>query len=263
MTRPFRRRIAALLLLAGFVAGARPVPGSLVRAAAAAGPAWQDRSDPDRLFARRDAASVAAAASIWRSRLAARPSDGDAAWKLARALYWTGTNATEDRDARRAVLQDGVAVARRAIAIAPARPEGHFWLAANMGQIAEGFGRREALRYRDDIRKALDAVIAADPGFLHGAAQRALGRWYATVPGMFGGDKKRGEEHLRRSLEYKADSVISLVLLAELLIDTGRRDQARPLLEAATTAPADPEWTPEDARWRERARTLLRARSTP
>jgi thioredoxin-like negative regulator of GroEL len=246
--RPTLCLVAALLL-----AGGAPI----LRAAAPLAPASQDADDPDRLFSRRDASSVAKAAAIWKGRLAAQPTDAEAAWKLSRALYWGAANATETREARRAVLQDGVAVARRAIAIAPSRPEGHFWMAANMGLLAEVFGRREGLRYHDDIKKALDAVIAADPAFLHGSAQRALGRWYATVPGMFGGNKTLGEQHLRRALDYKRDSAITMVLLAELLIETGRRDEARPLLEAAASAPDDPEWAPEDGRFRDRARTLL------
>lgn len=246
--RPLLCLVAALLLASG---------APILRAAAPLTPAYQDADDPDRLFSRRDAPSVAKATAIWKSQLAAHPTDAEAAWKLSRALYWSAANATEARDTRRTLLQDGVAVARRAVAIAPSRPEGHFWMAANMGLLAETFGRREGLRYHDDIKKALDAVIAADPAFLQGSAQRALGRWYATVPGMFGGNKTLGEQHLRRALDYKRDSAITMVLLAELLIETGRRDDARPLLEAASTAPDDPEWAPEDRRFRERARARL------
>ena len=105
------------------------------------------------------------------------------------------------------------------MAIAPGAPDGHFWLAANMGLLAELFGRREGLRYRTDIKHALEAALAADPAYLHGSAERALGRWYATVPGMFGGNKKTGEAHLRASLDLKRDSAITMVLLAELLLD--------------------------------------------
>jgi len=226
-------------------------------------PAAQSTENPDRLFEARDGASVERAASLWKARLARNPGDAESAWKLARALYWLGANSPGSRDARRPHLEAGIAVARRAVAIAPAEPHGHFWLAANMGMIAELFGRREGLRYRADIKRALEAAIAADPGYLHGSAQRALGRWYATVPAMFGGDTKAGEAHLRASLEAKRDSPISLVLLAELLLDTGRRDEARAQLAAALTAPADPEWAPEDLRFKARARELLAGLAAP
>jgi hypothetical protein len=50
----------------------------------------------------------------------------------------------------------------------------HFWLAANMGTLAESFGE--------------------------GLADRALGRWYFRVPALFGGSKKKAVEHLQRAL---------------------------------------------------------------
>lgn len=219
----------------------------------------QDEDNPDRLFAARDGESVRQAATLWKRRLVRHPSDAESAWKLSRALYWLGANGLGTRDVRRPLLEDGIAAARRAIAVAPAEPHGHFWLAANMGMLSELFGRNEGLRYRKDTRRALEVVIAADPAYLHGSAQRALGRWYATVPAMFGGNKKAGEAYLRQSLDLKRDSPITMVLLAELLLDTGRPDEARAQLTAAMVAPADPEWAPEDQRFKARAKTLLAA----
>lgn len=221
--------------------------------------AAQPAEDPDRLFEARQIPAVQRAATLYEARLTTNPSDTEAAWKLARARYWLGANGTGTRESRRPSLEAGIAVARRAIAAAPASPHGHFWLAANMGQLSELFGRREGLRYRDDIKRALEASIAADPAYLHGAAERALGRWYANVPAMFGGNKKQGEAHLRTALGMKRDSAITLVLLAELLLETGRRDEARASLTAALAAPPDPEWTPEDERFKARARERLAA----
>jgi tetratricopeptide (TPR) repeat protein len=184
-------------------------------------------------------------------------SDTDTAWKSAREDYGLGTNGPDTRDERRRQLEEGIAAARRAIAIAPERPEGFFWLAANMGSLADIFGRREGLRYRNDIRNALQKVLAIDPGYLHGAAERALGRWYANLPAAFGGNKRLAEEHLRKSLTYGPDSAISCEMLAEVLVDTGRRDEARRLIASALAAPVDPDWESEDGRFRTRARELL------
>ncbi len=228
-------------------------------APAAAPLAVQSADSPDRLFEVREHAPVERAAALWRSQLGRDPGDAEAAWKLSRALYWLGANSTAAREARRPGLEEGLAVARRAIAIAPSEPHGHFWLAANMGMLAELFGRREGLRYRADIKRALEATLAADPGYLHGAAERALGRWYATVPSMFGGDRKAGEVHLRAALAAQQDSAITKVLLAELLLDTGRSDEARTLLVSAQAAPPDPDWAPEDLRFKSRAKELLAA----
>jgi tetratricopeptide (TPR) repeat protein len=215
-------------------------------------------ADPDALYRDREQpASVAAAERIWAARLAAQPSDFEAAWKLARLRYWVGTQGEGDQAARRRALDDGMAAARTAIAARPGGPEGHFWLAATMGALAESHGLRQGLTYRGAIRDELERVLAIDPGFLAGSADRALGRWYLKVPALFGGSTRRSEQHLRRALAYDPQSVITRLFLAETLIDAGRKAEARDQLKAALEAPIDPEWAPEDRRYKQQARQLL------
>jgi len=78
------------------------------------------------------------------------------------------------------------------------------------------------------------------------------------VPGLFGGDKRKSEAHLRKALAYHPQSVITRLFLAETLIALGRKAEARRELVAAIAAPDDPEWIPEDRVFREQARTLLK-----
>ena len=63
--------------------------------------------------------------------------------------------------------------------------------------------------------------------------------------------------HLRKSLTYKPDSVITHLFLAETLDDQGRKDEARKECQAAIDAPVDPNWAPEDRRFKEQAKQLL------
>jgi tetratricopeptide (TPR) repeat protein len=216
----------------------------------------QAAEDPDKLYAAREnLASAQAAERIWAARLAANPKDFESAWKLARARYWLGGHAAADD--RKALLEGGIAAARAAVAVAPNKPEGHFWIAANMGALAESFGLRQGLKYRGEIKNELETVLKIDPGFQQGSADRALGRWYFKVPGMFGGDKKQSEEHLRKSLTYNPNSTASLYFLAETLIDMKRKDEARATLEKILAVPADPEWAPEDKEFKEKAKQLI------
>lgn len=218
--------------------------------------AQSSTQDPDALYARRaDLPSASAAANIWAARLKQRPIDFDTAWKLARACYWLGGHAPEEDRRRR--LEQGIAAARAAIAAQPARPEGHFWLAANMGTLAEAYGLRAGLRYRKPVREELETVLKIDPAFQRGSADRALGRWYFRVPGFFGGSNKKSEEHLRRSLTYNANSHASLYFLAETLIELDREAEARATLQKLLATPPDPDWTPEDNEFKEKARHLL------
>jgi tetratricopeptide (TPR) repeat protein len=231
-----------------------PEPAAAVPERAAL--AQTQTGDPDALYARRDdLASAREAARIWQQRLAADPQNVEAAWKLARARYWLGGHLPEAE--RKPALESGIAAARAAIALQPKRPEGHFWLAANMGALAESFGLRQGLKYRNEIKSALLVVLQIDPGFQQGSADRALGRWYFKVPGLFGGSRKKAEEHLRRSLTYDPDSTASRFFLAETLIDQNRRAEARTELQRVIDAPVDAEWGPEDREFKGKARRLL------
>jgi hypothetical protein len=212
--------------------------------------------DPDALYARRQhIESALRAAEIWTSRLEADPGDFESAWRLARAMYWLGGHGPED-DRRRA-FEDGIASARQAITLQPDRPEGHFWLATNMGGLAESFGLRAGIRYRRPIKEALERVLEISPAFQQGSADRALGRWYYRVPALFGGSKTRSEEHLRRSLTYNPHSTASLYFLAETQISRNRIEDARVTLRRLAAAPLDPEWEPEDRDFKAKGQALL------
>jgi tetratricopeptide (TPR) repeat protein len=214
---------------------------------------------PDALYARREEPGFAArAADAWAARLAATPGDFEAAWKLSRARYYLGTNAP--LDGRRRALDAGMEAARKAIALQASRPEGHFWLAANMGALAESFGMSQGLKYRKAIKAELEEVLRLDPGYEAGSADRALGRWYFKVPGLFGGSNEKSEQHLRKSLTYDPQSTASWYFLAETLEDMGRKADARVALQRVIEAPLNPEWAPEDRHWKALARAKLARR---
>lgn len=232
-------------------------PGEPVEPAEPAEPATQPSDDPDSLYKdRENPASAKRATEIWESRLKANARDFESAWKLAQARYWLGTNGLPAPE-RKGALEGGIAAARSAIALNAATPEGHFWLAANMGALAESYGLRQGIKYRGQIREALEMTLKLNPAFLDGSADRALGRWYFKVPGLFGGSKKKSEEHLRKSLTYNPRSVISHIFLADTLADLGRKDEARKEYQAAIDAPPDPDWAPEDRRFKQQAKQSL------
>jgi hypothetical protein len=147
---------------------------------------------------------------------------------------------------RRASLDQGVKFGEAAARIEPSKPEGHFWGAASMGRLAESFGLVQGLKYRGRVRDALRRVLAIDPGWQEGSADRALGWWYFRVPGLFGGSRSKAVEHIKKSLSYDAQNTLSLLFLAEVVIAEGRKDEGRKLLQQILDAPLDPDWAPED-----------------
>jgi hypothetical protein len=126
-----------------------------------------------------------------------------------------------------------------------------------MGAMAEFFGLRQGIKYRSPIRESLETTLKLDSAYLQGSADRALGRWYARVPGLFGGSDKQAEAHLRASLTYNPNSTASHFFLAELYADNKRKAEARAECQAVIDAPPDPEWVPEDQEFKSKARALL------
>jgi len=240
----------ALLGTVGLVDGQAPAAVTPLATAASA------PSNPEALYAaREDLPSARRAAAIWAERLKQNPRDFESAWKLARARYWLGGHAPEAE--RKQLFEDGIAAGRAAVAVEPNHPEGHFWIAANMGALAESFGMSQGLKYRGTIKDELLTVLRLDPAFQEGSADRALGRWYYKVPGLFGGSKQKSEEHLERSLKYGPDSTASHFFLAETLLDQHRRDEARAELQRVIDAPLDPDWGPEDREFKTKAKAKL------
>jgi tetratricopeptide (TPR) repeat protein len=219
------------------------------------GAAWAQ--DPDALYRNRASlADARQAAGLWAAALDRQPGHFESAWKLARASYWLGGH-EEGQDARDGSFKRGMRAARQAVATAPGRPEGHFWLAANMGGYAEAHGIRGGLRYRGAIRDELEKVLAMDPAYQQGSADRALGRWYFEVPGLFGGSDEKSEMHLRHALTYNPCSIVTHLFLAETLEALDRRDEAIAELRQVEGLTPDPDWIPEDTEFKARAHAML------
>lgn len=223
-----------------------------------AGAAAEVPDGVDALYARRDDPVAARqAAEQYMAHHRTSPKDFVGAWKLARAGYFLGTQGPEKE--RRQWLETGLSAATVAVSLNDTRPEGHFWLAATMGALAESYGLRQGLKYRARIKQALERVLAIDPGYLEGSADRALGRWYHKVPGLFGGSAAKAEQHLRKSLTYNPQSTVSHFFLAELYLDEGRPAEARHLFQRVLELPVHREYGPEDRWFKARAREHLQS----
>jgi hypothetical protein len=211
--------------------------------------------DPDELYRGREhLANAARAAAIWKARAG---DDAETAWKLSRVSYWLGTHLPERE--RRSALERGIAAGETAIRLASDLPEGHFWLAANMGALAESSGVMQGLKYRGRIKAELQRVLAIQPGWQGGSAEAALGQWYFEVPRLLGGSHSEAEALLRRALTYDPENLVALLFLARGLASDHRRDEAAALLQRMVDAPVSRDWGPEDREFKKQAAERLKS----
>ena len=210
--------------------------------------------DADTLYRHRETlANAKQAANLWAARASV---DYDAAWKLARVYYWIGNH--ESSKNQRANFERGVTAGETAVRLGSNRPEGHFWMAANMGRLAESFGVLQGVKYRGRIKDELEKVLAIDPGWQGGSADDALGQWYASVPRLFGGSPQKAEQHLRSAIGHDPNNTSALLFLGEMVMNQGRTAEARVYLQRVIDAQVDEDWVPEDREFKQKAASLLK-----
>ncbi len=249
---PVALLLLTLTLQQGEPAPAPPQSGQPATAAPAAQSGTLTPGNPDELYkGRSHRPNAQAAADIWE---VSAETSFEAAWKLARVWYWLGTHGSEPE--RREALERGVKAGETAVRLAPDRPEGNFWMAASMGTLGEAFGMSQGLKYRGRIKEALEKVIAIQPGWQQGSAEAALGRWYARVPRLLGGNKGKAEAHFKQALAFDPFNRLALIYWAELIEDD-KPAEARALLERVIEAPPLDEWGPEDNDWVYKAKERL------
>jgi Tfp pilus assembly protein PilF len=210
----------------------------------------------DKLYAQRaELARAREGVILLRRALASDMGSYDAAWRLARFNYFLGSHATDKTERDRA-YNEGVDAGRRAIKLQDAKPEGHFWLGANLGGKAET-SALSGMAAVDEIRGEMEKVIKLDEGFQSGSAYMALGQVYLEAPGMLGGDSKKAVEILEKGLRFGENNELYHVRLAQAYLAVDRKEDARRELDKVLNMKPDPDYLPEANDAAAEARKLL------
>lgn len=224
--------------------------------AALAGPAEQIKQ-ADALYAQRgDLAKAQQAADLYQQVLKADPKSEEAAWKLARTLYWVGSHAAKDQQVD--IFDRAVKAGQQAVAINPKSLPGHYWLGVAYGVYGNAKGVMKSLSLVNPIKQEMALVIQMDPNYEAGGAYRVLGRLYFKLPGLFGGDNALAIKNLKTSVAKGPQRYLSHIYLAEVLIDEGQKAEAKKYLQMVVSGPADPGYEPEDKEWKATAQKMLK-----
>ena len=138
-----------------------------------------------------------------------------AAWALGQACFWRGEFAANDED-RNALANEGISVCRDLIIRAPTVPEGHYYLAMNLGQLARTKWL-EALNIVKDIERGMKLAAAMQPSLDHAGPDRCLGLLYRDAPGwpISIGSKSKARAHLLRAVELAPELPENHLVLIE------------------------------------------------
>lgn len=192
---------------------------------------------------REDMAKIREAIKTLQQARAADFESYDATWRLARCDYYLGAN-TEDNKERDKAFTDGIEAGREAVKLQGNKPEGHFWLGANLGGQAEN-SALSGLSDVGEIRREMETVIRLDESFQSGSAYMVLGQVDLETPKFLGGDPQRAVEQLEKGLKFGEKNSLLRLHLAEAYLAVKRPADARKQLNTILTMQPDPEYAPE------------------
>lgn len=206
---------AAILCLLGL----SPAP---VRGEAAPETPAAQAADPfaegDAAFKLRgDSAQAWRALKIYRQLHERNPDDPQAGWRRAMACYFVGLRLEKDKNARKALFEEGKNAGLAAAEKDPNCAPCHFWGAITLALYGDAVGVFKMLFAVKQIEKHLEASIRLDEKYAYGGAHRLLGLISQKLPGVLGGSDDEAKKHFKRAIEVAPDEPLNYLFLAKLL----------------------------------------------
>lgn len=209
----------------------------------------------DYYLGRRQVENVHKALELLRQNVAQAPRDYEAWWRISEFSSYLARQASGSEEIK--LLEQAIEAGKKAVELEPRRVEGHFWLGANYGLLAEAKGLLKGLFLVDTIRREMEAVIRLAPDFDQAAGRRVLARVYYRAPFFKGGDKHRSVRLLEESLKQYPQNSLTMLYLADSYWAVGRRKEARAQLENMLKLCPDPLYGPEQEENQAEARDRL------
>jgi tetratricopeptide (TPR) repeat protein len=211
----------------------------------------------DELYAQRsDPAKALEALAKYQAALAGGEDAYEASWKMAMVEYRIADR-TSDEAEKKKILDSAIAHGKRAVQLAPEKPEGHYWLGVNYGIYAVASGARKRLSLVKPIKEEMKKVLALDPSYADGGADRVLGRVFYELPKNAGGNNQRSLKHLLQSKAYGPRVALTGIYLADTYLALNEIEKAREELAFVMALEPDPLLIPETMEAKELARKKL------
>ncbi len=201
----------------------------------------------DALHARRDdAALLKELEARLAEALKRTPGDYEVLWRAARARSWAAES-TVDAGRKKQLAKEAWALAEKAIAALPDRPEGHLFAAVSIGGYAQAVGILAALSEGLEARfnERLDRALALDPDFNHGIPVLTKGRYFYELPWPRR-NLHRSAELLQQATQRHPVNLRAWLYLAETQLAEGDVQKARASLERVLQGST--EYDPPEAR---------------
>jgi len=240
--------LLAVTVSPGQSAAAEPVDGG----ASPPVETWTQRFD--RRWSQRDERSVLEELyNLAKDAQKKNANDFDANLRLAAVLVWQADGLADGTNAKAQSGKQGWNLAEKALAVNPEDVRAQYYGGTGIGLYSEGVGILTALGegLEGKFRSRVEAALRLDKNFLDGAPQVLWGRFFFKLPWPKR-DVAESIKVLRTCIQEHPHNLRAKLYLAESLLDDGKKQEAKQLIEQIDVAPigVDP---PEDRRIKARA----------
>ena len=167
-----------------------------------------------------------------RRRFQSNTNDAEAAWQFGRACFDWADLATDD-DRRQSIANEGITAGRQLVARDPKCAPGHYYLAMDLGQLAQT-KRLGALKIVQEMEREFKTARDLDAKFDYAGPDRNLGLLYLEAPGWPAsiGSRSNARRHLERAVELAPGFPENRLCLLEAYLKWGEKKSVQRELKA-------------------------------
>lgn len=157
-----------------------------------------------------------------------KPNQGEIYLRLSRAMYGI-SRAEVNPEKKTQLIQKGIDYAEKSVELSPQSHASYIILGMSYGHYVMHQGLWRAWYYIFPVKHAMETALQLDPRNPY--AHLILGTWHSVVPWWLGGDQEKGIEYLYLATEYQPDYTTHFLHLSRYLLDLGRKEEAKPILQ--------------------------------
>jgi tetratricopeptide (TPR) repeat protein len=210
---------------------------------------FKQREDVTKL---RDAVDVLAKSRDWRAP------NFDVEWQFAKYSYFLGKQTKDEKEAQK-IFGEGRDAGTTAARLEPERAEGHFWLGANLGELARMDPMMTGIKSVGEIRSEMNKVIEIDPAYQNSSAYDALAQVELETR-FTGGSAQKAADLIEKALATEKDNTNLHLHLAMAYLQLDRNAEAKKHLEQILQMKPNPDFAIEYRECADKAKNLLATR---
>jgi hypothetical protein len=179
-------------------------------------------------------------------------------WRFAKFNYFLGKQIKDEKEAEK-VFSTGRDAGKIASNLQSDKPDGYFWYAANLGEIAR-VDPLTGLTTIKEIQQSMNKVLEIQPDYQLSSAYDGLAQVELETTGLLGGSAQKAADLLEKALQTEKNNAYLHLHLADAYLQLKRPADARKQLDAIAQMKPTPGYEIEYREALAEAKKLLSSR---